>query len=245
MAMLSALVSALPSTTLASVLLGLPGAYLLYRCSFPGRRLLRAVVSVPFVLPTVVVGVAFQSLLTKNGLLGFLGLEESLAAILAALVFFNYSVVVRTVGALWSRLDPRAVEAARSLGAGRARAFVTVTLPALAPAIASAAALVFLFCASAFGVVLVLGGQSYATIETEIWYQTTQLLDLPTAATLSILQLVIVTASLLVALTVTPALCSYLLPKLHSTAGHGDSKLMHWLAARYRPLHPGRPDAQE
>lgn len=183
----------------ASVLLGLPGAYLLYRCRFPGRRTLRALVSVPFVLPTVVVGVAFQSLLAPRGLLGFLGLQESFVAIVAALVFFNYSVVVRTVGALWARLDPRAEDAARSLGAGRLRVLATVTLPALAPAIASAAALVFLFCASAFGVVLVLGGSGYGTIETEIWYQTTQLLDLPAAAALSILQLVVVTASLMVA----------------------------------------------
>lgn len=185
--------------TAVAILLGLPAAHLLYRRRFPGRRLLRAVVSVPFVLPTVVVGVAFQSLLAPHGPLGFLGLQESFAAIVAALVFFNYSVVVRTVGALWSRLDPRAEDAARTLGAGRLRVLATVTLPALAPAIASAAALVFLFCASAFGVVLVLGGSSYGTIETEIWYQTTQLLDLQAAAALSILQLVVVSATLIVA----------------------------------------------
>ena len=192
------LAQAVAGTALA-LALGLPGAYLLHRCRFPGRRLVRALVSIPFVLPTVVVGVAFQSLLAAHGPLGFLGLEESFTAIVAALVFFNYSVVVRTVGALWSRLDPRAADAARSLGAGRARVLLTVTLPALAPAIASAAALVFLFCASAFGVVLVLGGATWGTIETEIWYQTTQLLDLPAAAALSVLQLVVVTASLLVA----------------------------------------------
>ena len=185
--------------TVCSVLLGLPGAYLLYRCRFPGLRVLRAAVSDPFVLPTVVVGVAFQSLLAPHGLLGFLGLQESFVGIVAALIFFNYSVVVRTVGALWSRLDPRAEEAARTLGASRTRVLATVTLPALAPAIASAAALVFLFCASAFGVVLVLGGASWGTIETEIWYQTTQLLDLPAAAALSILQLIVVSASLVVA----------------------------------------------
>ena len=156
-------------------------------------------VSVPFVLPTVVVGVAFSSLLAEHGPLGWLGLQESFAAILAALVFFNYSVVVRTVGVLWARLDGRTADAARSLGASAPRVLMTVTLPALAPAIASAAALTFLFCASAFGVVLVLGGASYGTIETEIWYQTTQLLDLSAAAALSILQLVIVAASLMVA----------------------------------------------
>jgi len=185
--------------TIVAVLLGVPGAYLLYRCRFPGRRLLRAVVAVPFVLPSVVVGVAFRSLLAETGPLGFLGLGESFVAVVAALVFFNYAVVVRTVGVLWSRLDRRITEAARSLGASRTRVWWTVTLPALAPAIASSAALTFLFCASAFGVVLILGGASWGTIETEIWYQTTQLLDLPAAAALSILQLVVVAASLLAA----------------------------------------------
>ncbi len=187
------------SGTLASVVLGIPGAYLLYRCRFPGRNLLRAVVTVPFVLPTVVVGVAFRSLLASHGPLGFLGLDESWPAIVAALVFFNYSVIVRTVGSMWARLDPRAAEAAASLGASPGRVFATVTLPALTPAIASGASLVFLYCASAFGIVMVMGGVWFATIETEIWYQTTQLLDLSAAAALSVAQLVVVSCSLIVA----------------------------------------------
>jgi thiamine transport system permease protein len=185
--------------TVIAVVLGIPGAYLLYRCRFPGRRLLRALVAVPFVLPSVVVGVAFRSMLAENGPLGWLGLNESFIAVVAALVFFNYSVVVRTVGGLWARLDRRTAEAARSLGASRLRVWLTVTMPALAPAIASAAALTFMFCASAFGVVLVLGGAAWGTIETEIWYQTTQLLDLPAAAALSILQLLVVGGSLIAA----------------------------------------------
>lgn len=185
--------------TMASVLLGVPGAYLLYRCRFPGRGLLRAVVSVPFVLPTVVVGVAFRSLFGANGPLAGLGLAESFAGIVLALVFFNYSVIVRTVGALWARLDPRAAQAAAVLGASPVRVFATVTLPAIAPAVLSGASLVFLFCATAFGVVMVMGGVAVSTVETEIWYQTTQLLDLPAAAALSIIQLVVVTVALLIA----------------------------------------------
>lgn len=182
--------------TAGSLLLGIPGAYLLHRCRFPGRDALRAVVTVPFVLPTVVVGVAFRSLLVDGGLLGGLGLDGTLAAIVLALVFFNYAVVVRTVGGLWERLDPRAEQAARSLGASPWRAFRTVTLPALAPAIASAASLTFLFCATAFGSVLVLGGRRFGTVETEIWVQTTQYLDLRAAAVLSVLQLVVVAGAL-------------------------------------------------
>ena len=185
--------------TLGAVLLGVPGAYLLYRCRFPGRGALRAFVTIPFVLPTVVVGVAFRSLLVDGGLLGGLGLDGSFVAIVLALVFFNYAVVVRTVGGLWERLDPRAEQAARALGASPWRVLRTVTLPALGPAIASAASLVFLFCATAFGTVLVLGGRRYGTVETEIWIQTTQFLDLRAAAVLSVVQLVVVVAALALA----------------------------------------------
>ena len=178
--------------TVIAVVLGVPGAYVLYRRRFRGQGLVRGFITVPFVLPTVVVGVAFRSLLVETGPLGFLGLDGTFAAIVAALVFFNYSVVVRTVGGLWARLDPRAEEAARSLGATPWVAFRTVTLPALAPSIASAAAVVFLFCATSFGIVLTLGGMRYGTLETEIWIQTTQFLDLRAAAVLSIVQLAVV-----------------------------------------------------
>lgn len=176
------------TATLITLLLGLPGAYVLYRTRFRGQGVLRAIVSVPFVLPTVVVGVAFASL--------FRTVDDPLVAILLAMAFFNYSVVTRTVGSMWARLDPRLHQAAAALGASPARVFATVTLPALGPAVASAAALVFLFCCASYGLVMVLGRNRYATIETEIWFHTTQLLDLPGAAALSIVQLVVVTLSL-------------------------------------------------
>jgi len=184
--------------TALAVLVGVPGAYVLYRLRFRGRTAVRALVTVPFVLPTVVVGVAFRSLLGEGGLLGPLGVDGTFVAVVAALVFFNYAVVVRTVGSMWAHLDPRTEQAARTLGATPWRAFREVTLPALAPAIASAASLVFLFCATAFGTVLVLGGPGYGTVETEIWVQTTQFLDLRAAAVLSVVQLGVVAATLAV-----------------------------------------------
>lgn len=184
--------------TVLCVALGLPGAYLLYRCRFRGRGVVRAVVAIPFVLPTVVVAVAFGSLFNPGGLLAFLGLKQSYLAILLALCFFNVAVVVRTTGSLWARLDPRLTEAAQVLGASPLRSLFTVTLPALGPAIAAGASLVFLFCSTAFGIIMVLGGVKYATLETEIWYQTTQLLDLRAAAALSVTQLLIVGGTLVV-----------------------------------------------
>ncbi|GAB2449217.1 thiamine transport system permease protein [Conyzicola lurida] len=181
------------------VLLGLPMAHVLYRLKFRGQRMLRALVILPFVLPTVVVGVAFRTLLRDGGLFGGLGLDGTFTAIMLALVFFNVAVVVRTVGTSWEGLDSRQEEAARVLGAGPARVWFTVTLPRLAPAIVSAASIVFLFCSTAFGVVLVLGGTRFGTIETEIYLLTTQFLDLRGASVLSVTQLVVVVLLLLLA----------------------------------------------
>ncbi|MEU6486460.1 iron ABC transporter permease [Streptomyces sp. NPDC046887] len=181
---------ALASTGL-TLLLALPGAYVMARFAFPGKRLLRAVVTVPFVLPTVVVGTAFLAVVGRRGLLDELWgirLDTSVWAILLAHVFFNYAVVVRTVGGLWSQLDPRQEEAARVLGASRLGAFRRVTLPALAPAVAAAALMVFLFTYTSFGIVQILGGPAYTTLEAEIYRQTAQLLDLPTAAVLTLVQ---------------------------------------------------------
>ncbi|MEO9322951.1 ABC transporter permease subunit [Nocardioides sp. C4-1] len=178
--------------TVAAVLLGVPAAYVLYRLKFVGRSVVRGLLLVPFVLPTVVVGVAFRQLLREGGPLGGLGLDGTPAGIVAALVFFNVAVVIRTVGAAWEGLDRRPGEAAAALGASPATVFRTVTLPALRPSIVGAASVVFLFCATAFGVVLTLGGSRYASVETEIYLLTTNLLDLPAAAALSVVQLVVV-----------------------------------------------------
>lgn len=187
------------AATVVTVALGLPVAFVLHRLRFPGRRLLRAFVLMPFVMPTVVVGVAFRTLVASSGPLGRLQLDGTPLAIVAAMVFFNLAVVVRTVGTLWEGLDRRREEAAAALGASPLQVLRTVTLPALMPGIVSAASVVFLFCASSFGVVLTLGGLRYATVETEIYLLTTQFLDLRAASALSVLQLVVVGSLLYVA----------------------------------------------
>lgn len=182
--------------TALAILLGVPAAYVLYRLEFRGRGVLRAILTVPFVLPAVVVGVAFTALYGPGGALHWLGLDRSLTVVVLALAFFNVTVVARTVGGYWAQLDTRQGQAARTLGGGPVRVFMTVTLPALGPALASAAALVFLFCATSFGVVLILGGREFANIETEIYRLTVQFLDLRSAAVLSLVQFAIVTLAL-------------------------------------------------
>jgi thiamine transport system permease protein len=180
------------AATALALAAAVPAAHVLYRRRFPGRGAVRVLLTLPFVLPAVVVGVAFRSLLAPSGPLGGLGLDGTMWAIVSALAFFNVGLAVRLVGTFWAVLDPRPAQAARALGASPARAFLTVVLPALTPAIASAAALIFLFCATAFGTVLILGGARFGTIETEIWVQTTQMLDLRAAAVLSVAQLAVV-----------------------------------------------------
>jgi len=188
-------------STALTLLLGLPVAWVFARFDFPGRRVARALTVVPFVLPTVVVGSAFLALLGPRSPLNaaaeaILGpdvpqvrLDGSAAAIVIAHVFYNVAVVVRLVGGLWEHLDVRSEEAARVLGASPWRAFREVTWPLLRPAVISAASIVFLFTVTSFGVVLLLGGPRDTTLEVEIYHQTAILLDLPTAAALTILQM--------------------------------------------------------
>ena len=189
------------ASTALTLAVALPAAYVFARLDFPGKRVLRAVVTVPFVLPTVVAGSAFLALLGRGGLTDSLfgvRLDTSVWAILIAHVFFNYAVVVRTVGGLWAQLDPRQEEAARMLGAGRLTAFRRVVLPALAPSVAAAAVMVYLFTFTSFGVVQILGGPTRATLEVEIYRQTAEIFDLPTAAVLTLVQFVAVAAILAV-----------------------------------------------
>lgn len=174
-------------STLLSVALALPAAYAL-SCRDPqGRRTLLAILTVPFILPTIVVGLAFREILPFAG---------TTAAIIVAHVFFNVGLVIRIVGGLWAHIDPRTTDVARTLGVGPVRTFTRVTLPLLRPALLGAAALVFLFTFTSFGVVLVLGDPSLPTIEVEIYSATVQRLDLEAAAGLALLQFAIVSAAI-------------------------------------------------
>jgi thiamine transport system permease protein len=170
------------ASTVLTLAAGLPLAWAIGRFRFRGRSLARALVLVPFVLPTVVVATAFLALLPA-------GYDRGLWAIFAAHVFFNIAVVTRIVGGAWATIDPASAEAAAVLGAGPLRRAREVTLPQLAPALSAAAALTFLFTFTSFGVILILGGPGRATLETEIYNRAARLFDLQAAAVLSLLQL--------------------------------------------------------
>jgi thiamine transport system permease protein len=187
---------------LFTLAIGLPGAYLFARYEFRGKSLLMALTAIPFVLPALVVAAAFSSLLGPRGwinlaLMALFNLSQppiefinTLTAILLAHVFYNTVIVIRMVGDFWSHLDPRLTQTARTLGANHWQALKRITLPLLAPSVATAALLVFIFDFTSFGVILILGGPRFATLEVEIYYQTISLFNLPLAATLAIIQLV-------------------------------------------------------
>ncbi len=189
------------ASTALTVALGLPASFVFARYRFPGKTLLRALTTIPFVMPAMVVAAAFTALLGPRGLVNTqlmewfdlsrppIRLQQTIWLILLAHVFYNTTVIVRIVGGFWSNLDPRLSEAARVLGGSRLRVFWEITLPLLVPAIAAASLLVFLFCFTSFGVILVLGGPRFATLEVEIYRQAVTLFRLPEAAAISLAQM--------------------------------------------------------
>jgi thiamine transport system permease protein len=183
-------------STLLTLLLGLPAAYLFARYEFRGKSLLRALTAVPFMLPTVVVAAGFNALLGPRGLIpslfpfisfNFIG---TLTAILIAHVFYNTTITIRVVGNALSSLDPKLEQAARSLGADSAHVWWDITLPLLRPSLFAASLLVFIFDFTSFAVILLLGGPKFSTLEVEIYLRVLKLPDLPLAALLSVIQLV-------------------------------------------------------
>ena len=181
-------------STFLTLLVAIPGAYLLYRRTFPGQQLIKALITVPFVLPSIVVAVGFAVFRNFHDFwveLGFTFLLDPVYWIIAAHVFVNYSIAVRTIGGVWATLDAEVEEAAALDGAGRIKTLFAISLPQLRPAIFSASALVFLFSATSFGIVLVLGGGQVLAIETAIYFAATQFLDLEGAAALVLVQTLI------------------------------------------------------
>ncbi len=187
-------------STILTLLVGFPAAFVFSRYRFTGRGLLRILVTLPFILPTVVAAAGFNALLGPQGWLNLLLMRllnssqpplvilNTLGVVVLAHVFYNVSIIIRVVSAALEQLDPRLEQSAAVLGANPIRRFTHVLLPLLTPALLSAILLVFLFNFTSFGVILLLGGGSVTTPEVEIYIQTTQFLNLPAAAFITVLQ---------------------------------------------------------
>lgn len=188
-------------STLLTIVLALPGAYVVTRYSFPGKQFLLSLSILPVVLPSVVVASAFSALLGARGvvntaLMNILGLsdpplqlERTLGLILIVHVFYNYAVALRIIAGYWANQSWRIEEAAQMLGCRGWRMWWEIRLPLLRPAILAAAVLIFIFSFTSFGTVLILGGLRFATIEVQIYYQAMNVFNLPLAAALSLVQM--------------------------------------------------------
>jgi len=184
---------ALASTALTLVI-GLPGAYLFAKYDFPGKKALKALLTVPFVMPSVMVALGFVLLFGRDGFLTDVlgrnpGILYSWKGILLAHAFYNFPIVVRMVSSLWERVNPHYEEAALTLGARGFKLFRRVTLPLISPAIFASAMLTFVFCFLSFSIPLIIGGYQYATIEVDIFTSTMTLLDFKTGAALAAIQI--------------------------------------------------------
>ncbi len=188
-------------STLASILLGLPGAYILTRYDFRGKSIVKAITTVPFVLPSIIVVLGFVIFFGHNGVMNrafmeIFHLEDpplkilySLKAIILAHTFYNFPICIRLVSAVWSRINPNLEKAAQSLGAKGIRLFSRIILPQIMPGILAAAALTFIFCFTSFAVILVLGGgPKYSTIEVAIYRLAKVSLDLKTGSAFAIVE---------------------------------------------------------
>ncbi len=191
-------------STLGALLIGLPGAYLMANYSFAGKRVVRAVATIPFILPSILVVLGFVIFYGNTGvlntlLMGLFHLSEppvkilySFEAVIMAHTFYNFPIILLIVSTYWQQLPVKSEQAAQTLGASRGRIFRTITLPRLMPAIISAATLVFLFCFSSFAILLVLGGgPRFTTLEVEIYQRGKMAGDIGGSSALALVSILI------------------------------------------------------
>jgi len=188
-------------STVFSIAFAFPAIYLFAKYEFKGVKLLRSLITIPFVLPTVVVGSAFTAVFARLNLdEGALNIRHTVWAILIAHTFFNASIAIRIVSTYWEGLDDNPENQARILGTNKVRTFFEITIPRLRPVLFSASTTIFLFCVTSFGIILILGGPRKSTIETEIWRQAIWRGDIGTASAFALVQLsfVVLLSSILI-----------------------------------------------
>ena len=169
-------------STLLTVLVGLPGGFLLARLEFKGKSILRAIIILPFILPPIVVVVGFLQMLGSQGFLdsalmmitgtneSVINLAEGVTGIILAHTFYNIPLVILMVASKLERLDPDVEESAELLGASEIQKMRRIILPHILPSLLAASLLTFLFCFMSFPIVLALGEGKYMTLEVQLYY---------------------------------------------------------------------------
>lgn len=195
------------AATAINVVFGLALAWVLVRYRFPGRRLLDAVVDLPFALPTAVAGIALTSLFAANGWLGgplaSIGIPVAYTplGIMVAMTFTSIPFVVRTVQPVLEDLDPALEEAALSLGAGEGRIFRKVILPLLTPALLAGTSLSFARSLGEFGAVIFIAGNRPFSTEITALLTYIRLEEYDYAAAAAIASVILIAAFVMLALT--------------------------------------------
>ena len=149
---------------LVNVLMGLIVAWVLVRYRFPGKKIVDALIDLPFALPTAVAGITMASIYAANGSVGSLlapyGIKIAYTqiGIVIALIFIGLPFVVRTIQPVLEELEGEVEEAAASLGANRWQTFIRVLLPSLTPAMLTGLSLVFARAVGEYGSVIFIAG---------------------------------------------------------------------------------------
>ena len=189
-----------------SVLIGFPIAYIIAKYDFRGKNLATALMSTPFVLPTIVVSYAFIILYSDFGiitrLLRIIGINivlgKGIIGILLAHIFYNSPLSALIIAGLWRRIGRETEEVSAVYSKSKVLNFFRITLPLLMPGILLAFILSFLFCFLSFEIVLILGGGYYRTIEVEIFTLYNALFKINEATALAFIQLILIALFLLI-----------------------------------------------
>ncbi|MGC9125648.1 MAG: ABC transporter permease, partial [Caldisericaceae bacterium] len=192
-----------------TVLIGLPGAYIVSHYNFRFKSFLMSLSTVPFVLPSVLVGLGFIVLFGRNGILNNalsyifgrnvdIHLLYSFTGIILVHSFYNFPIALRIVGSSWDGISEEYSYVAKSLGASKVRTFFAVTLPLLLPSVLSSFSLVFIFCFLSFVIIMTIGGAGFATTEVAIYMYYNTFSDFRTGSVLAIIQALILVIFVLI-----------------------------------------------
>ncbi len=186
-------------TTLICIFLGMPVSYFLAKYSFRGKKLLINLLTVPFVLPSIVVLLGFIILYGEGGIINriwiditgipLINLYGSMEGIILAHSFYNISVIIRMMIPAWENVDQNLTEISKTLGGKNWTIFWKIIFPQIKNYLISASLLIFTYTFNSFAIVLYLGEVKYQTLEVRIFKLMKNTLNFPAGASLGILQL--------------------------------------------------------
>jgi thiamine transport system permease protein len=186
-----------------SLLLAFPGAYFFGRFDFPGKNVMRSIMVLPFMFPSILVVLGMIVFYGNNGVFNQLILILSphggwrftdlygFWGIILAHIFYNFTFCLRILGENWQKINPGLIEASQTLGANSFKTWRKIIFPLLLPTVIYLFVIVFLYAFLSFTIVLVLGGYLYKTFEVLIYIDYNQKLDFNRAAMIAVVQIVI------------------------------------------------------